>query len=218
MKTPLDTRGSRANDGRSARLGKKQPDGTHAHRIAHAGRGPPGADVARFRGRRRVVYSGHTMTLVTGERTVLQQSRAGVQAFPGCLALLLVAVVVRQLFVHPPSVAVFIGCGVLAVLDLAFARALWTGASATLVVTPGDITYTARQGCGVRPSGPQILKRTGDSTLSFRVQQAGFTGSQVRYRLLLHDDATNEEITVRPFGRGKVRRACESQGWRFSAR
>lgn len=35
MKTPLDMRGSRANDGRSARLGKKQPDGTHAHRIAH---------------------------------------------------------------------------------------------------------------------------------------------------------------------------------------
>jgi len=35
MKTPLDTRGSRANDGGSARLGKKQPDGTHAHRIAH---------------------------------------------------------------------------------------------------------------------------------------------------------------------------------------
>ena len=37
MKTPLDTRGSRANDGGSARLGKKQPDGTHAHRIAHSG-------------------------------------------------------------------------------------------------------------------------------------------------------------------------------------
>jgi hypothetical protein len=35
MKTPLDTRGGRANDGKSARLGKKQPDGTHAHRIAH---------------------------------------------------------------------------------------------------------------------------------------------------------------------------------------
>src|SRR6478672_2008916 len=38
MKTPLETRGSRANDGRSARLGKKQPDGTHAHRIAHVPR------------------------------------------------------------------------------------------------------------------------------------------------------------------------------------
>jgi hypothetical protein len=35
MKTPLDMRGSRANDGRSARLGKQQPDGSHAHRIAH---------------------------------------------------------------------------------------------------------------------------------------------------------------------------------------
>src|SRR4029077_12518295 len=35
MKTPLETRGSRATTGKSARLGKKQPDGTHAHRIAH---------------------------------------------------------------------------------------------------------------------------------------------------------------------------------------
>ena len=53
MKTPLDTRGSRANDGGSARLGKKQPDGTHAHRIAHSGhaglrpgQGPGGAKAA----------------------------------------------------------------------------------------------------------------------------------------------------------------------------
>jgi hypothetical protein len=38
MKTPLETRGSRANDDESARLGKKQPDGTHAHRIAHVPR------------------------------------------------------------------------------------------------------------------------------------------------------------------------------------
>ena len=35
MKTPLETRGSRANDRTSAQLGKKQPDATHAHRIAH---------------------------------------------------------------------------------------------------------------------------------------------------------------------------------------
>jgi len=41
MKTPLETRGSRADDGKSARLGKKQPDGTHAHRIAHV---PPGIE------------------------------------------------------------------------------------------------------------------------------------------------------------------------------
>ena len=59
MKTPLETRGSRANDGRSARLGKKQPDGTHAHRIAHvhaavgwpvrvAGAGTSGGDEPTF--------------------------------------------------------------------------------------------------------------------------------------------------------------------------
>ena len=50
MKTPLETRGSRANDGRSARLGKKQPDGTHAHRIAHVPRIRP-ACVIVARGR-----------------------------------------------------------------------------------------------------------------------------------------------------------------------
>src|SRR5512146_3318303 len=38
MKTPLETRGSHADDRWSARLGKKQPDGTHAHRIAHVPR------------------------------------------------------------------------------------------------------------------------------------------------------------------------------------
>jgi hypothetical protein len=52
MKTPLETRGSRANDGRSARLGKKQPDGTHAHRIAyvpHIRRAPRGVRYGRVR-------------------------------------------------------------------------------------------------------------------------------------------------------------------------
>src|ERR1035438_9052588 len=41
MKTPLETRGSRANDGRSARLSKEQPDDTHTHRIAHPPRVRP---------------------------------------------------------------------------------------------------------------------------------------------------------------------------------
>jgi len=50
MKTPLETRGNRANDGKSARLGKKQPDGTHAHRIAHA---PHGRRGVRRRGGQR---------------------------------------------------------------------------------------------------------------------------------------------------------------------
>jgi hypothetical protein len=48
MKTPLDTRGSRTNDGRSARLGKKQPDSTHGHRIAHMPRPPDGRGAARM--------------------------------------------------------------------------------------------------------------------------------------------------------------------------
>ena len=49
MKTPLETRGSRANDGKSARLGKKQPDGTHAHRIAHPAMRPPVVSCAGLR-------------------------------------------------------------------------------------------------------------------------------------------------------------------------
>jgi hypothetical protein len=57
MKTPLDTRGGRANDGKSARLGKKQPDGTHAHRIAHPRRscGSCRLEKAVGRGRSRSV-------------------------------------------------------------------------------------------------------------------------------------------------------------------
>src|ERR1700722_5055534 len=81
MKTPLDTRGSRANDGGSARLGRKQPDGTHAHRIAHSpasgGPGAGGGPGAKDRGgrsrpkkqdRRRSVRPAHAGGIIVGQK------------------------------------------------------------------------------------------------------------------------------------------------------
>jgi hypothetical protein len=38
------------------------------------------------------------------------------------------------------------------------------------------------------------------------------------YALKLRDNATGKEVYAGAFGRGKVRQACESQGWSFSWR
>jgi hypothetical protein len=105
---------------------------------------------------------------------------------------------------------------VLAVLDVFFARFLLRTGRATFAVTPGDITFTPRPGTGAQRPPPQIIRRTTGSTLSFRPQSAGFTASQRMYRLKLRDDATEEDVSATPFGRRKVRRACEAQGWSFS--
>src|SRR5260370_32827118 len=79
MKTPLDTRGSRANDGKSARLGKKQPDGTHAHRIAHpAGARCAGARAARARPAR--AHSGQRP--VSRARNTFARGNLRVSSFP----------------------------------------------------------------------------------------------------------------------------------------
>src|SRR5260370_2024114 len=77
MKTPLDTRGSRANESRSARLGKKQPDGTHAHRIAHSPpRGGP-----RAGGPARGVHAAIT----GGSRWCgISRSKAGITVTEAC--------------------------------------------------------------------------------------------------------------------------------------
>ena len=132
------------------------------------------------------------------------------------IALGLIAVVVRQLFVHPPSAVVFGVCAVGAALDVALARYLLHVGGATFVVTPSDITFTPRQiARGKRPP-PQVIRRTGGSTLSFRAQDNGTIGGQAQSVLKLRDDATGEEVAATVFGRRKVRRACESKGWPFS--
>jgi hypothetical protein len=156
------------------------------------------------------------MTPVAVGRTELRETRADVLAFPGLIAVVLLAIVVRQLFAHPPNAIIFGVCAGLAVLDVFFARYLLRTGRATFAVTPGDIIFTPRQGKDHEGAHPQVIRRTASSTLSFRLQSNGFVGTQMVYRLELRDDATGSEVSAVPFGRGKVRRACESQGWPFS--
>ena len=75
MKTPLETRGSRANDGRSARLGKKQPDGTQGHRIAY--RRVSGGSVSGCDG---PAHSGQR--LISGARNASARGNQRVSSFP----------------------------------------------------------------------------------------------------------------------------------------
>jgi len=107
---------------------------------------------------------------------------------------------------------------VAALLDVAFAWYMLRVGGAIFTVTPTDITFTGRpipHTKGKRPP-PQVIRRTGGSTLSFRVQDKGIAGDQSQSLLKLRDDATGQEVAATAFGRRKVRRACESQGWPFS--
>jgi hypothetical protein len=156
------------------------------------------------------------MAPVAGGRTELRETRADMLAFPGLIAIVLLAIVVRQFFAHPPNVIIFGVCAGAAVLDVVFARFLLRTGRATFAVTPGDIIFTPRQGKDHEGALPQVIRRTASSTLSFRLQSNGFVGNQMVYRLKLRDDATGAEISAVTFGRRKVRRACQSQGWPFS--
>jgi hypothetical protein len=165
--------------------------------------------------------SGCTIARVKAGSTELRETRTDVFGYPAffpvlVIAVLLIAVVVRQLFVHPPSAVVFIVCAVGAVLDVALAWYLLRVGGAIFVATPSDITFTPRPvALGKRPP-PQVIRRASGSTLSFRVRQDGIIGDQAQSLLKLRDDATGQEVAVAVFGRRRVRRACESQGWPFS--
>ena len=153
---------------------------------------------------------------VVPERTELRETSGGVLALPGLIAVALLAVVIRQLFAHPPNAVVFGVCAFLAVLDVIFGWFLFRSGIATFAVTPDAITFTPRQGRGTKRLPPRVIRRTASSTLSFRLQRNGMIGDQIQFQLKLRDNATREEIPATLFGRRKVRRACESQGWRFS--
>jgi len=131
------------------------------------------------------------------------------------IAVGLIAVVVRQLFVHPPSAIVFGVCAVAAVLDGALAWYVLHAGAATFVVTPTDITFTERKVARGKLPPSHVIQRTGDSMLSFQVQDNGISGN-AQSLLKLRDNSTGEEVAATLFGRRKVQRACESQGWHFS--
>ena len=149
-------------------------------------------------------------------RVELRQSAANVLQLPILIAVALLAVVIRQLFVHRPSATVLGVCAAAAALDIVLAMYFLRIIGSTLVVTADDITFTRRQR-GKGPASQQVIQRTADSTLSFRVAANGPIGSDhTGYVLKLRDNATGKEVYAGAFGRRKVQQACESQGWSFS--
>ena len=155
------------------------------------------------------------MTSVAQGQIELRQSAANLLGLPILIAVCLLAIVVRQLFVHPPSAIVLGVCAVVAALDIVLVVYLLRNMGSTLVVTADDITFTRRRRRG--PAPQQVIQRAAGSTLRFRVGANGPVGVQYTgYVLKLRDNATGKEVYAGAFGRRKVQQACESQGWSFS--
>lgn len=151
---------------------------------------------------------------VSPGRTEIEQSPADAIGLPILVAVVLVAIVVRQLFPPGPDLIVMVVCAVMAVLDVGFAFFILRRGRATFVVTSDAITFSGAQWGG--RSAPLAIERAPGSTLRFRLQRNGITAGQFQYLLKLRDDATGQEVPAGSFGRRKVRQACESQGWTFS--
>jgi hypothetical protein len=155
------------------------------------------------------------VTSVARGQIELRQSPANLLGLPILIAVCLLAVIVRQLFVHPPSAIVLGVCAAAAALDIVLVVYLLRNMGSTLVVTADDITFTRRRRRG--PAPQQVIQRAAGSTLSFRVGANGPVGLQYTgYVLKLRDNATGKEVYAGAFGRRKVQQACESQGWSFS--
>ncbi len=145
----------------------------------------------------------------------LRQSAANLLGLPILIAVCLVAVIIRELFGHPPSAIVLGVCAGAAALDIVLAVCFLRNMGSTLTVTADDITFTRHRRRG--PAPQQIIQRAADSTLSFRMAANGPVGSQYTgYALKLRDNSTGKGVYAGAFGRNKVQQACESQGWSFS--
>lgn len=155
------------------------------------------------------------MTSVAGRQIELEQSAANLLSLPILIAVCLLAVIIRELFGHPPSAIVLAVCAGVAVLDMVFTMYFLRNMRSTLVVTADDITFTRHRRKG--PAPQQVIQRVAGSTLTFRMAANGPVGSQYTgYALKLRDTATGKEVFAGAFGRRKVQQACESQGWSFS--
>jgi hypothetical protein len=157
------------------------------------------------------------VTSISRGQVELRQPAANVLQLPGLIAVVLLAIVIRQLFVHPPSTIVLGVCAGLAALDIVLAVYLMRNMGSTLIVTADDITFTRRHRRGKGPPAQQVIQRAAGSMLSFRMAANGPVGSEYTgYALKLRDNATGKEVYAGAFGRRKVQQACESQGWSFS--
>jgi hypothetical protein len=145
----------------------------------------------------------------------LRQSAANLLSLPILIAVCLLAVIIRELFGHPPSAIVLGVCAGAAALDMVLTVYFLRNMRSTLVVTADDITFTRRPRKG--PAPQQVIQRAAGSTLTFRMAANGMVGSQYTgYALKLRDNATGKEVFAGAFGRRKVQQACETQGWSFS--
>jgi hypothetical protein len=157
------------------------------------------------------------VTSISRERVELRQQSANLLLGPVLLAVILLAAVIRELFVHPPSMIIIGVCAGLAALDIALAVYSLSKIPSTLVVTAEDITFTRRHRRGMSPAPQQVIQRAAGSMLSFRTAANGPVGfDYTGYALKLRDNATGKEVYAGAFGRQKVQEACESQGWSFS--
>lgn len=157
------------------------------------------------------------MTSISRGRVELRQSTANVLQLPIFIAVVLLAIFIRQLFAHPPSTIILGVCAGLAALDIILAAYLLRNFGSALVVTADDITFTRRHRQSRGTPRQQVIQRAAGSVLSFRMAANGPVGSQYTgYALKLRDNATGEEVYAGAFGRRKVQQACESQGWSFS--
>jgi hypothetical protein len=155
------------------------------------------------------------VTSVAPRQIELRQSAANLLGLPILIAVCLVAVIVRELFVHPPGAIVLGVCAGAAALDIVLAVYLLRNMGSTLTVTADDITFMRSRRSS--PARQQIIQRAVDSTLSFRMAANGPSGLEYTgYALKLRDSATGKEVYAGAFGRRKVQQACESQGWSFS--
>ncbi|MBV9487979.1 MAG: hypothetical protein JO246_18235 [Frankiaceae bacterium] len=146
-------------------------------------------------------------------RTEVRLSNADAVALPIFIAVVLLAIVVRQFIPPPPSAITLAVCGALGVLDAIFARWLLRRGTARFVATPDEIRI--ERPARSPDAKPEVLHRSPETTLSFRLKSNGVVGEQVSYLLKLHDNATGDELLVDLFGKRKVRQACEAQAWQF---
>jgi hypothetical protein len=183
-------------------------------RVKAKNRHPVEGSSEHLRAREAVVSP---VTATSRGQVELRQSAANALQLPLLVAVCLVAVFIRQLFVHPPSTIILGVCGGCAALDIVLAGYLLRNFKSALVVTADDITFTSGQRRGKGPPRQQVIQRAAGSVLSFRMAANGPVGSQYTgYALKLRDNATGKEVFAGAFGRRKVQRACESQGWSFA--
>ena len=108
----------------------------------------------------------------------MRQSAANVLQGPILLAVVFLAAIIRELFVHPPSTIILGVFSALTALDVILAVHSMRNIGSTLVVTADDITFTRRHTRRKSPPPPQVIQRTAGSTLSFRMAANGIVGSE----------------------------------------